>query len=61
MGSLQLGEDFDDEQVAEILALLGSLEGPFPQIVMPRLPSWAGHLLLPAVDPTPDSVGESGQ
>ncbi|QDU89673.1 Cytochrome c551 peroxidase precursor [Pirellulimonas nuda] len=51
MGAVQLGEDLDDAQVADLVAFLGSLEGPFPEIAIPHLPSRAGESILPAGDP----------
>ena len=47
MGTLQLGEDLDDEQVADLVAFLSALEGEFPEISMPRLPSTPGSSIVP--------------
>ncbi len=38
MGKTQLGRDFKPDEVADLVAFLGSLTGEFPQQTMPRLP-----------------------
>ena len=48
MGTLQLGEDLTKEQVADLVAFLGSLEGEFPAITLPRIPSTPGTTIVPA-------------
>lgn len=60
MGALQLGEDLSEAQVADLVAFLAGLEGPFPGIQMPRLPSRAGHSVVPAIDPKPVMAEPSG-
>ncbi len=45
MAKVQLGEDLQDAQVADIAAFLASLTGEFPKETMPRLPPTPGDLL----------------
>lgn len=47
MASTQLNRDLSDAQTADIVAFLGSLTGPFPDQMMPRLPPTPGDLLGP--------------
>ncbi len=42
MAKLQLNRDLSDEQVADIVAFLKALTGPFPKQEMPRLPGTPG-------------------
>lgn len=45
MAQAQLNKSLDDAQVADIVAFLESLSGPFPDQQMPRLPSTPGNML----------------
>jgi len=45
MASTQLDKTLDDAQVGDIVSFLDSLNGPFPQQTMPRLPPTPGDLL----------------
>jgi cytochrome c peroxidase len=45
MGATQLDKSLSDVEVADIVAFLESLTGPFPQQTMPRLPPTPGDLL----------------
>ncbi len=45
MAKTQLNKELSPEQVADIVAFLGALDGPFPQQTMPRLPPTPGDLL----------------
>ena len=45
MGSTQLGLVLDDAEVADIVAFLDTLYGPFPSQTMPQLPPTPGDLL----------------
>jgi cytochrome c peroxidase len=45
MASTQLDKTLTDAEVADIVAFLESLGGPFPQQMMPRLPPTPGDLL----------------
>jgi cytochrome c peroxidase len=45
MAKVQLGQDLQDAQVADIAAFLASLTGEFPKETMPRLPPTPGDLL----------------
>jgi cytochrome c peroxidase len=45
MASTQLDKTLSDAEVADIVAFLESLNGPFPQQTMPRLPPTPGDLL----------------
>jgi cytochrome c peroxidase len=45
MASAQLGRTLDDAQVADLVAFLVTLSGPFPEQTMPRLPATPGDLL----------------
>jgi cytochrome c peroxidase len=45
MGTTQLDKTLSDVEVADIVAFLESLTGPFPQQTMPRLPPTPGDLL----------------
>jgi len=45
MASTQLNKTLSDAEVADIVAFLESLNGPFPQQTMPRLPPTPGDLL----------------
>jgi cytochrome c peroxidase len=45
MASTQLNRSVTDAEVADIVAFLGALTGPFPQQTMPRLPPTPGDLL----------------
>jgi cytochrome c peroxidase len=45
MGATQLDKTLSDGEVADIVAFLESLTGPFPQQTMPRLPPTPGDLL----------------
>ena len=41
MGKVQLNRDITDEQIADIVAFLGALTGPFPRIERPPVPQEA--------------------
>ena len=45
MASTQLGKTLADAEVADIVAFLESLTGPFPDQTMPRLPPTPGDLI----------------
>ncbi|MDT8438616.1 MAG: cytochrome c peroxidase [Wenzhouxiangellaceae bacterium] len=45
MASTQLNRELDAAAVADIVAFLQALSGPFPEIVLPRLPNAPGDLL----------------
>jgi cytochrome c peroxidase len=45
MASTQLDKTLSDAEVADIVAFLEALNGPFPQQTMPRLPPTPGDLL----------------
>lgn len=45
MASTQLNKTLSDAEVADIVAFLEALSGPFPQQTMPRLPPTPGDLL----------------
>jgi cytochrome c peroxidase len=45
MGSTQLGQEFDDAKVDDMVAFLMALSGTFPDQTMPRLPATPGDLL----------------
>jgi cytochrome c peroxidase len=45
MASTQLNKELDDAQVADIVAFLETLTGPFPAQEMPRLPPTPGDLI----------------
>jgi cytochrome c peroxidase len=45
MGKSQLNKDLSDAEVADLVAFLGALDGPFPTQTMPRLPATPGDLL----------------
>ncbi len=46
MASAQLNQTLTDTEVADLVAFLESLSGPFPSQTMPRLPPTPGDLLL---------------
>lgn len=46
MAKTQLNKDLSDKEVKDIVAFLGALTGPYPEIVMPRLPATSGHSLV---------------
>lgn len=46
MGATQLETDLNDEEVADIVAFLSALEGRFPTIILPRIPSLSGESIL---------------
>ncbi|MFP4616361.1 MAG: cytochrome C peroxidase, partial [Thiohalorhabdus sp.] len=48
MGKTQLNRDLSDQQVADIVAFLEGLNGEFPEMTMPRLPSKSGETIVPA-------------
>lgn len=45
MAKTQLNKDLSADEVKDIVAFLGALDGPFPQQTMPRLPPTPGDLL----------------
>jgi len=46
MAKTQLNKDLSDADVADIVAFLGALTGPYPEITMPRLPATAGTSII---------------
>jgi cytochrome c peroxidase len=46
MAKTQLNKDLDDADVEDIVAFLGALTGPYPEITMPRLPATAGTSII---------------
>lgn len=46
MGITQLGTELSDEEIDEIVAFLTALEGEFPELTLPRLPSRPGKSIL---------------
>ena len=46
MAKTQLNKDLSDKEVKDIVAFLGALTGPYPEIVMPRLPATSGYSLV---------------
>lgn len=46
MGMTELDTELSDREVADIVAFLESLEGEFPEITLPRLPSRSGQSVL---------------
>ncbi len=46
MAKVQLNKDLSDKEVADIVAFLGALTGPYPEITMPRLPATSGKSLV---------------
>ncbi len=46
MAKVQLNKELTNDQVADIVAFLNSLNGEFPKIAMPRLPETPGITLL---------------
>jgi cytochrome c peroxidase len=45
MAKTQLNKDLSADQVVDLVAFLGALDGPFPVQTMPRLPATPGDLL----------------
>lgn len=48
MAASQLGTKLNDRDVADIVAFLGALTGPFPALALPRLPATPGVSIVPA-------------
>ena len=46
MAKTQLNKDLSDKDVKDVVAFLAALTGPYPEIMMPRLPATAGHSLV---------------
>ena len=46
MAKTQLNKDLSDKDVEYIVAFLAALTGPYPEIMMPRLPATSGHSLV---------------
>ncbi|MCL4154302.1 UNVERIFIED_CONTAM: hypothetical protein GTU68_028201 [Idotea baltica] len=46
MAKTQLDEELSDGEVDDIVSFLSALEGEFPEIVLPRLPSRSGRSIL---------------
>ena len=46
MAKTQLNKDLSDKEVKDIVAFLGALTGPYPEITMPRLPATSGSSLV---------------
>lgn len=51
MAETELDTKLSDKDVADIIAFLASLEGEFPEITLPRLPSRAGQSVLEDQEP----------
>lgn len=45
MASAQLNQDLDEQEVADLVAFLESLSGPFPELTLPRIPPGPGDLI----------------
>lgn len=56
MAEVELDVKLTDEEVSEIVAFLTSLEGEFPVITMPRIPSRSGQSILE--DQAPAKINE---
>lgn len=50
MAKTQLNKDLSDADVDDIVAFLGALTGPYPEITMPRLPATAGTSIVAESD-----------
>jgi len=46
MAKTQLNKDLADKEVDDIVAFLAALTGPYPEIMMPRLPATSGYSLV---------------
>ena len=46
MANTQLNKDLSDKEIKDIVAFLGALTGPYPEITMPRLPATSGYSLV---------------
>ncbi len=46
MAKTQLNKDLSDKEVKDIVAFLAALTGPYPEIMMPRLPATSGYSLV---------------
>ena len=46
MAKTQLNKELSDADVEDIVAFLGALTGPYPEITMPRLPATAGTSII---------------
>ncbi len=46
MAKTQLNKDLSESEVKDIVAFLGALTGPYPEITMPRLPATSGFSLV---------------
>ncbi len=46
MAKTQLNKDLSDKDVKDIVAFLAALTGPYPEIMMPRLPATSGFSLV---------------
>jgi cytochrome c peroxidase len=51
MATTQLDEKLTDENVADIVSFLAALEGDFPEITLPRIPSRSGETILQDQEP----------
>lgn len=51
MAETQLDTELSDTQVADLVAFMNALEGEFPEITLPRLPSRTGETLLTNQEP----------
>lgn len=51
MAATELDTELSDTEVADIVAFLKSLEGKFPEITLPRLPSRSGKSVLEGQEP----------
>ncbi|SMP59589.1 cytochrome c peroxidase [Neorhodopirellula lusitana] len=54
MASTQLDEELTDKQVSDLIAFMATLEGDFPEIALPRLPSRVGESVI-----DPSSVSDN--
>ena len=51
MATTQLDEKLTDENVADIVSFLAALEGDFPEITLPLIPSRSGETILQDQEP----------
>lgn len=55
MAATQLGAELTDEEVLDLVGFFAALEGKFPQIMLPRLPSRVGETILSNQEPANES------
>jgi len=51
MADVQLDMELAEQEVTDIVNFMGALEGEFPNITLPRIPSRSGHSILEDQDP----------